>query len=139
EVRFRKVCTGIYGTIIHAANFQRQRIAFRRNQQIGAQAAIFLRQTVSDVKHYTERRGCHGHSQCQSCHGQQFAPGASREGVGNETKEHFGWSENDSLSYRGISSVALVSAETSMTTSLLCTWDVNPMGLQPPFCPIEGI
>ena len=41
--------------------------------------------------------------------------------------------------YFGISSAAFVSAETSITMVSPSTRDAKPMGLQPPFCPIEGM
>src|SRR5437773_1527104 len=43
KVGFREIRAGIDGTIVHAADFERQRISLRRDQQICTQAAEFLR------------------------------------------------------------------------------------------------
>ena len=117
KIRFRQIRPCIRRPVIHPANFQRQRIRLRRHQQIRAQTTKFLRQPVSHIQRHAQRSCGHGHAHCQGRHAEYFAPGASSERVGYESQEHFRTCGSETLSYRGISSAAFVTDDTSNTTS----------------------
>src|SRR5260370_1943114 len=85
KVSFGKVRPCIHGTIIHAANFKRQRVRLRRYQKIGAQAPKFLRQSVAHVQRYAQRRRGYSHTESERRSGEELVARTASKRIGNNS------------------------------------------------------
>ena len=72
QVGFREIGTSVDRAIIHAANFEWQRIRLRRNDEICAQAAEFSGKAVTDIERHAQRGRSHGHAERQRRPGQEL-------------------------------------------------------------------
>src|SRR5215471_7326146 len=88
EIGFGEIGAGVDRAVVNATDFERQRISFRRNEQIGAEATEFAGQAVADVERDAEGGGSNGHAKSECGAREELAARAAREGVGDEAKEH---------------------------------------------------
>ena len=69
EIGFREVGTGIGGTIVYAADFERQRVSLRGNDKICAERGEFGSEAIANVE---------GHAECSSDNGHAESEGRDR-------------------------------------------------------------
>jgi len=87
QVGFREVRAGIGGTIVYAADFERQRVSLRGSDKICTEGGEFGCEAIANVEGHAERGSDNCHSERERCKRQQLAMRASREGVGDEAGE----------------------------------------------------
>ncbi len=89
EVGFLQVGAFVDGAIVDAADFERQGIGLRSDQQIRAQAAKFARHAVAHFESHGESGGGDGHADHESRRSQNFAARIANEGLSHQAREHF--------------------------------------------------
>ena len=88
EIRFGQIRALVHGAVIDAADFERQRVRLRRDEQIRAQAAKFPREAVAHFERNGKRRRRHGHADDQRCGRQHLAARIADEGFAYEAGKH---------------------------------------------------
>ena len=90
EIVLGKVGAGVHRTIIDAANFEGKRVGLRSDEEIRAEGAKFMRETIANIERNAEGGGDHGHAESESRAGEQLAARAASKRIGNEAEEHNG-------------------------------------------------
>ena len=88
KVGFREIGPCIHRAIVHAGDFEGQRVHLRGNQEICAKAAEFLSKPVAHIQRYAQRRRGYSHAEGQRRPGKELVARSASKRVGNDSQEH---------------------------------------------------